>query len=66
MLQLLVYGEILPSVCALLNYDVGRIKKAIVLGSLIPLVRRQPAGMTYGALPLESKAKTSRGFDTGL
>ena len=66
MLQLLVYGEILPSVCALLNYDVGRIKKAIVLGSLIPLVRRQRVGMAYGALTLETSVKTSRGFDTGL
>ena len=38
MLQLLVYGEILPSVCALLQYNVGRIRVAILLGSFIPLV----------------------------
>lgn len=38
MLQLLVYGEILPSVCQMLNYQLGDIRTALVLGSFIPLV----------------------------
>jgi tyrosine-specific transport protein len=36
-LQLLVYGEILPTVCRLLQYQVGPIRLAIVLGSILPL-----------------------------
>ena len=38
MLQLLVFGEILPTVCALLTYNVHRIRSAILFGSLIPVV----------------------------
>jgi tyrosine-specific transport protein len=38
MLQLLVYGEILPSVCALLHYNLRLIRIAIVLGSSLPLI----------------------------
>jgi tyrosine-specific transport protein len=36
-LQLLVYGEILPTVCRLLQYQVGPIRLAITLGSILPL-----------------------------
>lgn len=36
-LQLLVYGEILPTVCQMLNYQKGPIQLAIVLGSILPL-----------------------------
>ena len=38
MLQLLVYGEILPNVCHMLQYNRRRIRRAVVLGSLIPLL----------------------------
>ena len=38
MLQLLVYGEILPNVCHMLNYDAKRIRISILWGSFIPLV----------------------------
>ena len=37
MLQLLVYGEILPNVCHMLSYDMGRIRASVIVGSLIPL-----------------------------
>jgi tyrosine-specific transport protein len=37
LLQLLVYGEILPTVCQLLHYQVGPIRWAITWGSLVPL-----------------------------
>jgi len=36
-LQLLVYGEILPIVCQILNYQKVPIRLAIVLGSILPL-----------------------------
>ena len=36
-LQLLVYGEILPTVCQLLKYRVKPIRLAIILGSILPL-----------------------------
>lgn len=38
MLQLLVYGEILPNVCQMLNYKPSAILVALILGSFIPLV----------------------------
>jgi tyrosine-specific transport protein len=38
LLQLLVYGEILPTVCQLLHYQVGPIRWAITWGSLVPLL----------------------------
>jgi tyrosine-specific transport protein len=37
-LQLLVYGEILPSVCALLQHQLPALRKAVVVGSLLPLL----------------------------
>lgn len=37
-LQLLVYGEILPSVCQLLNYDSKKIKISVFIGSFLPLI----------------------------
>jgi tyrosine-specific transport protein len=37
-LQLLVYGEILPTVCQMLNYQRGPIRWAISVGSLLPLL----------------------------
>ena len=37
-LQLLVYGEILPTACSFLNYDKSAIRWAIGLGSVLPLV----------------------------
>ena len=36
-LQLLVYGEIVPSVCTLLKYNVGAIRIAIFIGSFLTL-----------------------------
>jgi amino acid permease len=38
MLQLLVYGEILPNVCHMLKYNLPHIQKALVLGSFLPLI----------------------------
>lgn len=38
MLQLLVYGEILPKVCHMLDYQPRRIRTALILGSTIPLI----------------------------
>ena len=38
MLQLLVYGEILPTVCHMLNYNLCKVRSALILGSFIPLV----------------------------
>ena len=38
MLQLLVYGEIIPTVCSMLQYNVRSIRIVILLGSFIPLV----------------------------
>jgi tyrosine-specific transport protein len=38
MLQLLVYGEILPTVCSLLDYNKKKIRIAVAVGSFIPLV----------------------------
>ena len=37
LLQLLVYCEILPNVCHMLDYNPARIRFSVVLGSLIPL-----------------------------
>lgn len=37
MLQLLVYGEILPNICRMLNYKLSYIRTAFALGSFIPL-----------------------------
>ena len=37
MLQLLVYGEILPHVCHLLDYNMSRIRTSVVVGSILPL-----------------------------
>ncbi len=37
-LQLLVYGEILPTVCHYLNYQIRPIRWAIGIGSLLPLI----------------------------
>lgn len=37
-LQLLVYGEILPTVCQYLDYQVRPIQWAIAIGSLLPLI----------------------------
>jgi len=37
-LQLLVFSEILPAVCQLLNYRIGPIRWAIVIGSILPLI----------------------------
>jgi len=36
-LQLLVYGEIIPTVCQILKYNTRRIKMAIILGSFMTL-----------------------------
>lgn len=36
-LQLLVYGEIVPSVCQILNYNTKHIHKAIIMGSFMTL-----------------------------
>ena len=36
-LHFLIYGEILPNVCQLLRYQVGPIRLAIALGSVLPL-----------------------------
>ena len=38
MLQLLVYGEILPNVCRMLDFDRPSIRRAVVVGTLIPLL----------------------------
>ena len=38
MLQLLVYGEILPNVCHMLGYNPRHIRFCVALGSFIPLV----------------------------
>ena len=38
LLQLLVYGEILPVVCRKLRYETGPIRSALVLGSAVPLI----------------------------
>jgi tyrosine-specific transport protein len=38
MLQLLVYGEILPNLCRMLHYNASSIRVALVIGSAIPLV----------------------------
>eukprot|EP00977_Amphora_coffeiformis_P019429 scaffold7227_cov160-Amphora_coffeaeformis.AAC.8 len=38
MLQLLVYGEILPNVCHMLQYDTQRIRISVLVGSFIPLM----------------------------
>jgi len=38
MLQLLVYGEILPNVCHMLDYDERNIRTSVVIGSFIPLL----------------------------
>jgi len=37
LLQLLVYGEIVPTVCQLLKYNTKRIKMAITIGSILTL-----------------------------
>lgn len=37
MLQLLVYGEIVPTVCHMLKYDAKKIRTSILCGSIIPL-----------------------------
>lgn len=38
MLQLLTYGEILPNVCSMLRYHTPSVRRAIIIGSTIPLV----------------------------
>jgi tyrosine-specific transport protein len=38
MLQLLVYGEILPNVCRMLDFDRRSIRRAVLAGSTIPLI----------------------------
>jgi hypothetical protein len=51
-LQLLVYCEILPNVCAMLRYEAKRIRVAIVLGSLLPLIAEIGwAALGIGLLP---------------
>eukprot|EP00613_Pedinella_sp_CCMP2098_P076872 CAMPEP_0171961592 /NCGR_PEP_ID=MMETSP0993-20121228/163657_1 /TAXON_ID=483369 /ORGANISM="non described non described, Strain CCMP2098" /LENGTH=573 /DNA_ID=CAMNT_0012609687 /DNA_START=116 /DNA_END=1834 /DNA_ORIENTATION=- len=59
-LQLLVFGEILPSVCALLRFDVARIRKAVVLGSGISLVLEVGwAALAMGLTPTAPAALAS-------
>jgi tyrosine-specific transport protein len=38
MLQLLTYGEIIPNVCHMLNYNANAIRTTVLLGSFIPLL----------------------------
>jgi tyrosine-specific transport protein len=52
-LQLLVYSEILPSVCVLLKHQLSALRIAVVLGSLLPLlVEVAWAGLGLGLTPL--------------
>lgn len=51
-LQLLVYCEILPTVCRMLRYKKASIRLAIVLGSLLPLLLEVSwAGLGIGLVP---------------
>ena len=38
MLQLLTYGEIIPNVCHMLNYNANAVRTTLVIGSFIPLL----------------------------
>jgi len=38
MMQLLVYGEILPNVCHMLRYNVRHVRMSVAIGSFVPLV----------------------------
>jgi len=58
-LQLLVYGEIIPSVCEILNYDTTRIHIAIFLGSFLTLSLQ----VGWSALGLSLVSRTSTGID---
>ncbi len=58
-LQLLVYGEIIPSVCEILNYDTTRIHIAIFLGSFLTLSLQ----VGWSALGLSLVFRTSTGID---
>lgn len=54
-LQLLVYSEILPSVCVLLKHQMPALRTAVVCGSLLPLlVEVAWAGLGLGLTPLPS------------
>ena len=54
-LQLLVYGEILPIICQLLNYQLNPIRWAITIGSFVPLLLEVGwAALGMGLLPVTS------------
>jgi len=60
LLQLLVYGEILPNVCQMLNYHRPTIRKAILVGSMIPLVLLTGwAGLGVGLLATTTTSATT-------
>ena len=60
-LQLLVFAEIVPTVCDLLGRDPGRVRKAVVLGGALPFVLETAwSALGLALVPWDAAAGTLR------
>lgn len=60
------YQMVIPSVCALLKYDMKKLKKAVILGTTLPFVVYSLwVLIIHGAVPLEGSNGLREAFENG-